>query len=113
VQIETSIDDMNPQMYAAAMEALFAAGARDVWLTAVQMKKGRPGVVLSVLATADREMEMARIILRQTTTLGVRVHRVWRHEAEREMNVVPTPWGSIRVKIKRLDGAVHDRDAGI
>jgi hypothetical protein len=103
VQLETNLDDMNPQWYAAVSDRLFAAGARDVWLTPVQMKKGRPGVVLSALADAANETVLAEAILRETTTLGVRAHPVsHRHEARREMRQVTTPYGSISVKVKWL-----------
>jgi uncharacterized protein (TIGR00299 family) protein len=102
IQIETNIDDMNPQFYADVSERLFAAGALDVWLAPVQMKKGRPAVVLSVLAPASRETELADLILRETTTLGLRVRPVRRHEARREMCTVDTPYGPVAVKRKWL-----------
>jgi pyridinium-3,5-bisthiocarboxylic acid mononucleotide nickel chelatase len=105
VQIDTNIDDMNPQLFAAATERLFAAGARDVWLTPVQMKKGRPGVVLSVIAFARDEAQLADILLRETTTLGVRVHPLaMRHEARRDVQEVATAYGPVRVKVKWLEG---------
>jgi len=101
VQLETNIDDMNPQLYAGVSEKLFAAGARDVWLTPVQMKKGRPGVVLSVLAPASEEAKLVQLILRETTTFGVRAHRVdHRHEARREIRQMQTEFGAIRAKVK-------------
>jgi len=104
VQLETNIDDMNPQLYPAVIDKLLASGARDVWLTPVHMKKGRPGVVVSVLAPVDAEAALAQVLLRETTTLGVRVSRVHhRHEAGREMQTVQTAFGSIRVKVKRLN----------
>jgi pyridinium-3,5-bisthiocarboxylic acid mononucleotide nickel chelatase len=103
VQLETNIDDMNPQIYPAVSDALFAAGAKDVWLTPIQMKKGRPGVLLGVLAPAGREAALADVILRQTTTLGVRVHALrHRHEARREMQIVQTPFGPVPMKLKRV-----------
>lgn len=104
VELETNIDDMNPELYAAVSQRLFAAGARDVWLTPVQMKKGRPGVLLSVLAPANLEVTLAEVMLRETTTLGVRVHAVRRHEAAREFRTVQTAFGPITVKLKRLNG---------
>lgn len=101
VQLETNIDDMNPQLYPAVSDKLFAAGAKDVWLTPIQMKKGRPGVLLSVLAPAEQEPTLVEIILRETTTLGVRVHALQhRHEARREFRTVQTPFGFVAVKIK-------------
>ncbi|MDB5171277.1 MAG: hypothetical protein JWN51_50 [Phycisphaerales bacterium] len=103
VQLETNIDDMNPQLYAAVSDKLFAAGARDVWITPVQMKKGRPGVVLSVMGVAADETSLAEIILHETTTLGVRVLALpRRHEARREMREVATPFGPVQVKVKWL-----------
>lgn len=101
VQLDTNIDDMNPEFYAMVSERIFAAGARDVWLTPVQMKKGRPALVLSVLAPAGLEAAMADLMLRETTTLGVRVHTVRRHEAGREVRLVNTAFGPVPVKLKR------------
>ncbi|MCX7854217.1 MAG: LarC family nickel insertion protein, partial [Caldilineales bacterium] len=106
VQIETNVDDMNPELYPAVVQRLLTAGALDAWLTPVQMKKGRPGVVLSALAPAALEAELVGLILRETTTLGVRVHAVRRHEAGREMRTVETPYGAVQVKLKRLEGRV-------
>ncbi len=104
VQMETNIDDMNPELYAAVSEKLFAAGARDVWLTPIQMKKGRPGVLLSVLAPAELESALADIILEETTTLGLRVVPVRRHEAQRALRPVSTPFGAVPVKLKWVGG---------
>lgn len=105
VQLETNLDDMNPQLFPDASERLLGAGALDVWLTPVQMKKGRPGVVLSLLAPASREAALADLLLRHTTTLGVRVHRVdHRHEARRELRPVETPFGEVRVKVRWVGG---------
>jgi uncharacterized protein (TIGR00299 family) protein len=106
VQIETNIDDMNPELYSAVSDALFAAGALDVWLTPIQMKKGRPGVLLGVLAPAAQENALADLLLRETTTLGVRVRSVHRHEAQRTFATVETAYGEIQVKLKWLEGQV-------
>jgi pyridinium-3,5-bisthiocarboxylic acid mononucleotide nickel chelatase len=106
VEIATNIDDMNPELYGAVSQRLFEAGARDVWLAPVQMKKGRPGVVLSVLAPAALEGALSDLLLRETTTLGVRVHTVHRHEAGREQRTVDTRYGPVQVKIKLVDGEV-------
>ena len=100
VQIETNIDDMNPEFYGHVADQLFAAGALDVWTTPIQMKKQRPGTLLSVLACSADEDRLADILLRETTTLGVRVHSVHRHEALRELQTVETEWGTVRVKLK-------------
>ena len=103
--IETNIDDMSPELYGYAQERLFAAGAADVWLAPVQMKKGRPGVVLSVLCAIEREDAVVGVLLRETTTLGVRVREVSRHEAERETLEFESSLGPAAVKIKRLHGS--------
>ncbi|MAE63903.1 MAG: TIGR00299 family protein [Phycisphaeraceae bacterium] len=108
IEIATNVDDMNPQHYDAVRDHLFAVGARDVWMTPIQMKKGRPGVLLSVLATSDREAALVDLLLRETTTLGVRIHPVRRHEAEREMGRIETSAGGIRIKLKRIDGEIVD-----
>jgi uncharacterized protein (TIGR00299 family) protein len=105
VQLETNIDDMSPELYQPVQAQLFAAGALDVWLTPVQMKKGRPGTLVGVLAAPADEAALTRILLHATTTLGVRVHDVRRHEAGRIQRVVETEFGPIRVKVKLLDGA--------
>ncbi len=106
VEIATNIDNMNPELYGAVTQRLFASGARDVWLTPVQMKKGRPGVVLSLIAPAALESTLSDLLLRETTTLGVRVHTVHRHEAMREQHTVDTRYGPIQVKLKLIGGAV-------
>lgn len=106
VQLETNIDDMNPEFYAAVSEKLFAAGAADVWVTNIQMKKNRPAVMLTVLCRAALETTLAEIILRETTTLGMRVQPVGRHEAQRTMREVQTRYGLVPVKLKILGGTV-------
>jgi uncharacterized protein (TIGR00299 family) protein len=101
VELQTNIDDMNPQLFAAVSDRLFAAGARDVWLTPIQMKKNRPAVLISVLGPAGLEPVLTDILLRETTTLGVRTrHFTHRSQARREMRSVETPYGSIEVKLK-------------
>ncbi|HXF61691.1 MAG TPA: nickel pincer cofactor biosynthesis protein LarC [Caldilineaceae bacterium] len=104
--LETNIDDMNPELYAAAAAALFAAGALDVWLTPIQMKKGRPGVQLSVLAPVEQEQPLVGVLLRETTTLGVRVQPVRRYAAGRELRRLTTPFGQVQVKLKVVNGQV-------
>ena len=104
VQIETNIDDMNPQFYGPLVEKLLSVGALDVWMTPIQMKKNRPGVTLSVLATASVEPAVVDLILRETTTLGMRVHVVDKRGAEREMQSVDTAFGAVPIKLKRWAG---------
>ncbi|HVT81784.1 MAG TPA: nickel pincer cofactor biosynthesis protein LarC [Phycisphaerae bacterium] len=104
VQLETNIDDMNPQLYAAVSEKLFAAGAKDVWFTPIQMKKNRPAVLLSALGPRSHEAALSNIILEETTTLGVRMHPLeQRHEARREMRQIQTSHGAVRIKLKFLN----------
>ncbi|KPK21729.1 MAG: hypothetical protein AMJ76_01865, partial [Dehalococcoidia bacterium SM23_28_1] len=81
---ETNIDDMSPEIVGYVQERLFASGAADVWLTPIQMKKGRPGVMLSVLCPVEAESAIVSVLLRETSTLGVRLREVRRQEAERE-----------------------------
>lgn len=102
--LETNIDDMNPELYGYVMERLLAQGAVDVWFVPIQMKKNRPAVTLSVLARAPAEGALVETILRETSTLGVRVQGVRRHESERETVEVMTSLGRAVVKLKRLHG---------
>ena len=100
--IETNIDDMSGEIFGYVQELLFAAGAADVWFQPIQMKKNRPGVMLSVLCSADREDAIAALLLRETSTLGVRVTPVGRHEAQREIFAFESSLGPAAVKVKRL-----------
>ena len=102
--LETNIDDSSPEILAYTQERLFEIGARDVWFTPIQMKKNRPASLLSALVTPDLEGEAALLILRETSTLGVRVRPVSRYEAEREITTVSTSLGKVAVKVKLLDG---------
>lgn len=104
VVLETNIDDMNPELFPAVRSALVEHGAIDVWTSSVQMKKGRPATVLSVLAAAEQEECVAETMLQQTTTLGVRVQGVRRYEAERNFESVETEYGPVTVKLKRWNG---------
>ena len=106
VVIETNIDDMNPELYEPVQRHLFDAGALDVWTTAIAMKKSRPGTLLQVLAAPAKESRLCALVLRETTTLGVRVYPVRRHVAERNVETIDTPYGPVRVKVKRVDGQV-------
>jgi uncharacterized protein (TIGR00299 family) protein len=106
VLLETNLDDLLPELVPDAVERCFAAGALDVWTTPAQMKKGRPGIVLSVLARPARETEVATALLEETSALGVRVARLGRYELEREERVVELDGGSVRVKVGRLGGRV-------
>lgn len=108
VLVETTIDDMNPEIYGHLREVLMAEGARDVWLTAVQMKKDRPGVVVTAIAAAASEARLVAALFRETSTLGARAIPVRRHEVAREIVPVETPLGPVRVKLKHLGGRAVD-----
>jgi len=102
--IETNIDDMTGEMLAYVLEKLFSAGAADAWFTPIQMKKGRPAVTLSVVCAEADEEKLARLLLRETSTLGVRVRPVYRWEAGREALEFQSSLGPAAVKVKRLPG---------
>jgi hypothetical protein len=106
VLLETNLDDLSPELVPDAVERCYAAGALDVWTVPAQMKKGRPGFVLSALARPSEESGVAAAILEETSALGVRVARLRRYELEREERVVELKGGAVRVKIGRLDGRV-------
>ncbi len=106
VQLESNIDDMNPQFYGYIMEKLFTAGALDVYLTPIQMKKNRPGTLLGVIAFRKDTDALAEIILRETTTLGLRVQPIGRYEAQREFIQIETVFGKLTIKQKLLNGKV-------
>jgi len=106
VLMETNIDDMNPQIYDYVMERLFDQGALDVWFTHIQMKKNRPAVMLSVLAPGDVESRLAETIMRETSTLGIRVRPVFRHIAGRDIIEFESSYGKVKVKVKRFEDEV-------
>jgi len=106
--METNIDDMNPEFYDYVFDRLFAAGARDVFLTPIQMKKNRPGTLLRIIADADRREALAEILFRETSTIGVRFYRVGRMILKRSSASVKTRYGNVRIKvIEGPDGAAH------
>ncbi|MGE3909522.1 MAG: nickel pincer cofactor biosynthesis protein LarC [Chloroflexota bacterium] len=102
VVIEANLDDMTPEMLGYAMERLLEAGALDVYFSAIQMKKNRPGTLLGVMARPGQARELAQLILRETSTLGVRLRRSERIVTERRSETVATPFGPVRVKLKLL-----------
>jgi len=104
--LEANIDDLNPELVPDAVERCVVAGALDVWTVPAQMKKGRPGIVLSALIRPGDEAAVARAMLEETSTLGVRVSRLHRYELEREERIVEVDGGSVRVKIGWFDGRV-------
>ena len=106
VVLECEIDDMNPQIFGPVMDQLYAAGALDVYFASVQMKKNRPGTLLTILARPEQREAFTRIVFRETTTIGVRHHEVTRERLEREIVAIQTPFGSVRFKIARLGGEI-------
>ena len=105
LQVECNLDDVTGEVLGYTMERLFDAGAYDVWFTSIHMKKNRPGTMLSLLAPEARVDDLAAILMRETSTLGVRTfppaHRL---KASRKMREVTTPWGTVRIKEKWLGG---------
>jgi hypothetical protein len=104
--LEANLDDMNPQLFSYVQQKLLAAGALDAFGVPVQMKKGRPGTIFTVLALPADAEALARILLTETTTLGVRMRQERRWILDREHVTVQSSWGPIRVKLGRLRGVV-------
>ena len=106
--IETSIDDMNPELFGYIMERLFDDGALDVLWIPVYMKKNRPGTIIQVLCPDTVAEAVVRRLLTETTSLGVRTYEAQRHLLKREPAEVETPYGSVTVKrIYNLDGSTR------
>lgn len=106
--IETNLDDMSPQIFGYITEKALELGALDVFSTAVQMKKGRPGVLLTLLAKTEDAARLSDLLFRETTTIGVRMHETRRKILEREQVVVATPFGDVRMKVARMNGSVQN-----
>lgn len=104
--IQTNIDDLNPQFYDSVMSRLFDAGALDVFLSPIQMKKNRPGMLLSVISSSELESKVIETALRETSTLGVRVQRMDRVCLDRRWEEVDTKFGKVRIKIGHINGEV-------
>jgi uncharacterized protein (TIGR00299 family) protein len=106
VTIECEIDDMNPQLFGPLMDKLSEAGALDVFYAAVQMKKNRPGTLVTVIAHPGTRDAIAGVLFAHTTTIGVRYQEMLRDRLDREMRTVETPLGPIRFKVATRDGRV-------
>jgi uncharacterized protein (TIGR00299 family) protein len=102
--IQCEIDDMNPQLFGPLLDALMAAGALDVFYTPVQMKKGRPGTLVTVLGKPSARDTLTDILFRDSTTIGVRYQEMERCCLERAVETVQTPYGPVRFKVARRDG---------
>src|SRR4029079_11831867 len=98
VQIECEIDDMNPQLFGPLMDRLAEAGSLDVFYAAVQMKKNRPGTLVTVIAPPDRREAITGILFTHTTTIGVRYQEMRRDTLDRRIVTVETPLGPLRIK---------------
>ena len=106
VVLECEIDDMNPQIFGALMERLYAAGALEVFYSAVQMKKNRPGTLMTIVARPDQREAMTDLVFRESTTIGIRHQELSRECLDREMVTVTTGLGPVRFKVARRDGRV-------
>ena len=106
LMIETNIDDLSPQVLGHVMDRAFELGALDCYFTSVQMKKNRPGVLLSILSNPDSKQKLMELVFSETTTLGVRTYEVERRALERSVLRVETQYGPIDVKVARLNGHV-------
>jgi len=106
VVIECEIDDMNPQIFGVLMDRLLAEGALDVFYTPVQMKKNRPGTLLTILAPPSRRERLVDIVFSETTSIGVRYRDMTRECLDRETISIETPLGNVRMKIARRNGEV-------
>jgi len=106
IVIETNIDDMNPQIHPYLIERLLAAGAHDAYLIPVIMKKGRPGILLSVLTTRPRMQEAISVIFRETTSIGLRIHTVGRRKLARQEVTLETSFGPVAAKAVEREGTV-------
>ncbi len=104
--IETNMDDISPQILGHVMERAFELGALDCYFTSVQMKKNRPGVLLSVLCRAEERTELNELLFAETTTLGVRAYEVERRALQRRIVTVETQYGPIDVKVAQLNGHI-------
>src|SRR3989449_1899416 len=104
--LETTIDDMNPQLYGHLMDRLFAAGALEVFYTPIQMKKSRPGTLVTVICPEPKLEDVSSVIFRETTTIGFRYPPMGRIELARRIETTRTPYGPIRMKVSVYNGEV-------
>jgi uncharacterized protein (TIGR00299 family) protein len=106
VVIEAEIDDMNPQIFGVLMDRLLSQGALDVFYTPIQMKKNRPGTLLSVIAAPDARVALTSTIFRETTTIGVRYREMTRECLDRTIVTVATSVGDVRIKVATRNGEI-------
>lgn len=106
--LEANVDDMTPQLFGYVMERALQEGALDAFATSVQMKKSRPGLMLSVLCRPEDSDRLKRLIFAETTTLGIRIREERRAVLARRHLTVPTRWGDVRMKVANLNGSVSN-----
>jgi len=106
VRLEANLDDLSPEIIGSVMAALFAAGALDVWHTPIQMKKNRPGVMLSALCEESAVPRLADLFFTETSTFGIRIEKVIRLKLERRFETVQTEFGVITIKVGQKEGRV-------
>ena len=106
--LEANIDDLNPQLFGYVAEQALAAGALDVFATPVQMKKSRPGTLITLLAKPEDAERIAKLVFRETTTIGIRTRREQRYVLPRRHEAVQTQWGEVRIKIAQINGSVSN-----
>ena len=106
IVMETNVDDMSPEIYGYFAEQAMAAGALDVFTSPVQMKKNRPGMLVTILCEREKKDQLADLILRETTSIGLRMHEAERQTLARETVTVETEMGPVRMKIARRNGTV-------
>ncbi len=106
VVIDTEIDDMNPQLYGVVMDQLYAAGALDVFFTPVQMKKNRPGILVSIVGLPEDRVALSSILFRETSTIGLRFKEMDRECLVREQVIVQTKLGAVQFKLARYENTI-------
>ncbi len=106
VRLEANLDDLSPEVTGSVMSGLLAAGALDVWFTPIQMKKNRPGIMLSALCEESAVQRIADLIFTETSTFGLRIERIVRLKLERRFETVQTEFGEITVKLGLKEGRV-------
>jgi len=104
--LDANLDDLNPQVFGYVMDRLLEEGALDVFVLPVQMKKNRPGSLLTVLCSPEHAEKLTRVLFTETTTLGIRRREETRQVLTRRWECVPTPWGEVRIKIASMNGSV-------
>ncbi len=104
--LEANLDDLNPQLIGYIVDLALAEGALDVFTTPVQMKKNRPGTLLTILARPEQEEKLRALLFRESSTLGVRTRYEKRHCLPRRHEAVVTRWGEVRMKVASLNGTV-------